>query len=129
MLSLAEAVAVIGRLRDLKPYGFGLLGRDVGAEPFQRWAQERIFEPFLRTLDVPSQAKLRAAIRAQLAGEDRDRHLATDKAFAAARCATFISPTPDYDWALGTTAKSTSDIQTTPRHQARGKGRPDSAER
>lgn len=129
VLSLGEAVAVIGQLRELRPYSLGLLGRDVGAEPFQRWAQERIFEPFLRTLDVPSQAKLRVAIRTQLAGEDQNLHLATDAAFAAARCAAFVPPTPDYEWALGTNAKSASNVQAAPRHQARGKGRSESLER
>ena len=103
MLSLGEAVAVIGKLRELKPYSLGLLGRDVGVEPFQRWAQGRIFEPFLRTMDVPSQAKLRVAIRAQLAGEEQNSHLATDAIFSTARCAGFIAPTADYDWALRTT--------------------------
>ena len=129
VLSLGEAVAVIGQLRELRPYSLGLLGRDVGVEPFQRWAQERIFEPFLRTLDVPSQAKLRVAIRAQLAGEDQNLHLATDAAFAAARCAAFVPPTPGYEWALGTNAKSVSNVQAAPRHQARGKGRSESLER
>ncbi len=128
-LSLGEAVAVIGELREVKPYSLGLLGRDVGAEPFQRWAQERIFEPFLRTLDVPSQAKLRVAIRAQLVGEDRNLHLATDAAFAAVRCAAFVPPTPDYEWVLGTNAKSASNVQAASRHQARGKGRSESLER
>ena len=129
MLSLGEAVAVIGKLRELKPYSLGLLGRDVGAEPFQRWAQGRIFEPFLRTLDVPSQAKLRVAIRAQLAGEEQNSHLATDAIFSTSRCAGFIAPTADYDWALRTTPKSRADTRASSRQSSRGKGKSEGAER
>ena len=107
VLSLGEAVAVIGELRELKPYSLGLLGRDVGVEPFQRWAQERIFEPLLRTLDLPSQAKLRVAIRAQLAGNDQNSHLATDVAFTSARCAAYVSADTGLRVGLGYNRKIT----------------------
>ena len=129
MLSLGEAVAVIGKLHELKPYSLGLLGRDVGVEPFQRWAQGRIFEPFLRTLDVTSQARLRVAIRSQLAGEEQNLNLGTDAIFSTARCAGFIAPTADYDWALRTTPKSRADIRAPSRQPSRGKGKSEGAER
>ena len=58
---------MLNEVRELKPYGLGLLGRgDVGAEPFSRWAQKEILGPFLRALDQPSSLRVRDAIKAQI---------------------------------------------------------------
>jgi fido (protein-threonine AMPylation protein) len=92
-LSLGEAVAVLKEVRELKPYSMGLLGRDMGAEPFQRWAQE-IFSPLLRSLDEPSNVRLRVAINSQM--ESGGEPSATDAALSTAKGARFAPPAPDY---------------------------------
>lgn len=94
-LSLGEAVAVLVQVRELKPYGLGLLGRgDVGAEPFSRWAQKEIFGPFLRSLDQPSNARVWDAIKAQIEGGGSVS--GTDGVLASAKSARFSPPAPDY---------------------------------
>lgn len=94
-LSLGDALAVINEIRAAKPYILGLLARDVGAESYQRWVQEKIFAPFIRTLDVVSQARLRVAVKMQLADEDRHQPAATNTVFETVKSAAFLPPSPD----------------------------------
>ena len=93
-LSLGEAVGVLKQVQALKPYSLGLLGRDVGADPFQRWAQQEVFAPLLRSMDDASNARLRVAIRAQIEGDGGPA--ATDAALASAKGAPFAPPAPAY---------------------------------
>lgn len=94
-LPLGDALAVVNEIRTAKPYTLGLLARDVGAESYQRWVQEKIFAPFIRTLDVVSQARLRVAVKMQLADEDRHQAATTNTVFETVKSAAFSPPAPD----------------------------------
>ena len=93
-LSLGEAVGVLQQVQALKPYRVGVLGRDVGADPFARWAHQEVLGPLLRSLDADSSARLRTVIRAQTEGVGLAD--ATDAALASARGAAFVPPAPPY---------------------------------
>ncbi len=119
-LSFGEAVAVLIEVRQLKPYGLGLLGRgDVGAEPFTRWAQKEVLGPFLRALDELSGLRLRDAIKAQI--ESGGTPAATDAVFASARSARFSPPAPDYIQAARETLLASVKSPALPRQSAPGK--------
>lgn len=103
-MSVGEAVAFLGQLRAEKPFtvggSLGLLRRDVGPEPFQRWARA-IFDPLLRSLDDRSRSRLGVALDAQLNTADAAASASsgsvtrTDEALALACSAAFVSPRPD----------------------------------
>ncbi len=110
-LSLGEAVDVLQQVQALKPYRVGVLGRDVGADPFARWAHQEVLGPLLRSLDADSSARLRTVIRAQMEGVGLAG--ATDAALALAKGAVFAPPAPAYlqvaretSYALPTPARS-----------------------
>lgn len=119
-LSLGEAVAVLQQVQALKPYSMGLLGGKVGSEPFQRWANQEVFAPLLRALDEPSGARLRDAIKAQIAGGVEPS--ATDKVFATVKGARFSPPAPDYIKAAKITLYASVKAPIRSPQPARGKG-------
>ena len=91
-LTLGEAVAVISRINGLKPYGVASAGGGIGSETFARWALQDVFAPFLRTLDLPSNARMRVALKAQLASPGAGSLAQTDAAFATIKSAAFVAP-------------------------------------
>ena len=93
-LSLGEAVGVLQQVQALKPYSVGLLGRDVGADPFARWAQQEVLGPLLRSLDDASATRLLGAIRAQMEGIGVPD--TTNAALASSKGAPFVPPAPAY---------------------------------
>ncbi len=115
-MSVGEAVALLGQLRAEKPFtvggSLGLLRRDVGPEPFQRWART-VFDPLLRSLDDRSRSRLEVALDAQLTTADAapapsGSVTRTDETFALACSAAFIAPRPDP--VLEATAEATRSL-------------------
>jgi fido (protein-threonine AMPylation protein) len=92
IFTMGEAVAIISQIRDLKPYSIGSARREIGLEAFKLWAQQDIFAPFLRTLDLPSSARMRVAIKAQLSNPSTESLAQTDTAFATIRSAAYVAP-------------------------------------
>ena len=125
-LSIGDALDVVNAIRAAKPYAVGLLARDVGAEPYQRWVQEKLFAPLLRTLDVVSQARLRAAVKMQLADEDRHQPAVTNAVFGTVKSAGFLPPAPDcgriFRTALVENVEAIHKHSTPSRHRAKSVG-------
>ncbi len=91
---LGKRSACSNRCRRSNPTGWACSGRDVGADPFARWAHQEVLGPLLRSLDADSSARLRTVIRAQTEGVGLAD--ATDAALASARGAAFVPPAPPY---------------------------------